>query len=245
MRLRDRDVERHLADPRLRQSYVTPMFDLVAPSYDVFTRVFSFGMDQRWKATLVSLARDSVANQGVVCDVATGTGDLAFALAVSRPDLRITGLDVSSGMLSRAARGAEARRVTLAGGDLCALPVPDAALDGVTAGYALRNTPDWRLALAELARTVKPGGHLLTLDFFIPESPVWRAVFLGWLHAAGRAAGWWWHREAMAYGYIAHSIQHFTTAPAFSAALAESGFEVRATLRRLGGGIALHHAVRR
>jgi demethylmenaquinone methyltransferase / 2-methoxy-6-polyprenyl-1,4-benzoquinol methylase len=241
-RLRDLDVERYLADPALRQSYVTPMFDLVAPSYDVFTRVFSFGMDQRWKRTLVAIARDSVARDGVVFDVATGTGDLAYALSAARPDLRITGVDVSTEMLSRATRG---EGVTLAAGDLSAMPIPDGSLDAVTAGYALRNTPDWRVALQELARVIKPGGQLLTLDFFIPESSLWRSLFLGWLHVAGRAAGWWWHREPMAYGYIAHSINHFTTVRQFADAMREVGFDVTTTVRRLGGGIAIHRAVRR
>lgn len=244
-RLRDLDVELYLADPELRQSYVTPMFDLIAPSYDVFTRVFSFGMDQRWKATLLALARGSVVHEGVVGDVATGTGDLALGLSFSRPDLRITGIDVSSAMLSRAAERVGGRGVGFAAGDLSALPIPSASLDGVMAGYALRNTPDWRVALAELARVIRPGGHLLTLDFFMPESAPWRAVFLTWLHVAGRAAGWWWHREPMAYGYIAHSISHFTTARSFAGALGQTGFTVKATHRRLGGGIALHHAVRR
>jgi demethylmenaquinone methyltransferase / 2-methoxy-6-polyprenyl-1,4-benzoquinol methylase len=220
------------------------MFDLVAPSYDVFTRVFSFGMDRRWKTTLVAMARDSVTSNGLVCDVATGTGDIALALSASRPDLRIAGLDVSTEMLSRAA-GHAVGGVTFAGGDLSSLPIPDASIDAVTAGYALRNTPDWRGALSELARVMKPGGQLLTLDFFIPESPLWRSVFLGWLHVAGRAAGWWWHREPMAYGYIAHSIEHFTTARQFEDAVRGEGFDIKATVRHLGGGIAMHQAVKR
>lgn len=223
------------------------MFDLVAPSYDVFTRVFSFGMDQRWKTTMVNMAGEAIPAGGVVCDVATGTGDLAFALALARPDLAIAGLDVSVEMLSRAAvrRERTPSKVAVAAGDLCALPVPDSSIDGVTAGYALRNTPDWRDALKELARVIRGGGHLFTLDFFIPDARPWRSAFLGWLHVAGRAAGWWWHREPMAYGYIAHSINHFTTVSSFTQALDDAGFTVTAIHRRLGGGIALHHAVRR
>jgi demethylmenaquinone methyltransferase/2-methoxy-6-polyprenyl-1,4-benzoquinol methylase len=133
--------------------------------------------------------------------------------------------------------------VTVSAGDQSALPFAGAALDAVTAGYALRNTPDWRASVAELARVIRPGGHLFTLDFYLPPSPAWRATFLGWLSVAGNTVGWWWHREPMAYGYIARSIAHFTTAGDFSATLEGSGFVSHRL--RLAGRIALHHAIRR
>ncbi|MGH9662727.1 MAG: class I SAM-dependent methyltransferase [Bryobacteraceae bacterium] len=246
--LRELDLDRHLADPALRQLYVTPMFDLIAPRYDEFTRLFSFGMDRGWKATLLARAEIAIVRGGVVADVATGTGDLAYGLARLRPDLRIVGLDVSGRMLALARRrGPEdaATGVSVSGGDLSALPLPASTLDAVTAGYALRNTPDWRASVEELARVIRPGGHLLTLDFYRPVSGLWRRVFLGWLSVAGGAVGWWWHREPMAYGYIARSIEQFTTAPGFERALEASGFRLAATHLHLGGGIALHHAIRR
>jgi demethylmenaquinone methyltransferase / 2-methoxy-6-polyprenyl-1,4-benzoquinol methylase len=247
-RLRELDLERHLRDPAVRQAFVTPMFDLIAPRYDRFTRVFSFGMDQGWKSTLVHAAAEAIATGGVVCDVATGTGDLAFALSAARPDLAIAATDVSTEMLALAL----ARRnrsltpgVSVSAGDAGSLPFPTASLDAVTASYALRNAPDWRASIGELARVIRPGGHVFTLDFFLPESRLWRAAFLGWLAVAGRAVGWLWHREPVAYGYIAASIRHFTTADGFAVSLREHGFDVRRIDRRLGGGIALHHAVRR
>lgn len=246
--LRQLDLERHLSDPALRQSFVTPMFDLIAPRYDRFTRLFSFGMDRAWKSRLIAIAGSSIVQEGLVCDVAAGTGDLAFALATARPDLTIAATDVSSAMLALAVRRRRERhasRVVVAPGDISALPFPDGALDAVTAGYALRNTPDWRASIAELARVIQPGGHLFTLDFFLPENRAWRGAFLAWLSAAGNVVGWLWHREPVAYGYIAHSIRHFATAGEFSAALDRSGFDVRAVELPLGGGIALHHAVRR
>jgi demethylmenaquinone methyltransferase/2-methoxy-6-polyprenyl-1,4-benzoquinol methylase len=243
--LRELDVERHLSDPALRQSYVTPMFDLIAPKYDAFTRVFSVGMDRGWKSELIGKARDSIARDGFVADVATGTGDLAYALAAARPDLMIAAADVSTRMLALARDRKESQDVSIWGGDMSALPFASSSVDAVTAGYALRNTPDWRLSIAELARVTRPGGHLFTLDFYLPESRIWRSAFLGWLDVAGRAVGWWWHREPMAYGYIAQSIAYFTTAREFAAHLEVSGFMVKETRLKLGGGIALHHAQRR
>ena len=247
-RLGGLDLERHLRDPALRQSFVTPMFDLIAPRYDRFTRVFSLGMDQRWKTDLVRAAAESIVTGGIVCDVATGTGDLAFALSAARPDLAIAATDISTEMLALALQRRHrltTSMVSVSAGDISSLPFPPASLDAVTASYALRNTPDWRASIAELSRVIRPGGHLLTLDFFLPASRAWRTAFLAWLAAAGRAVGWFWHREPVAYGYIAASIRHFTTADGFAAALREHGFDIRAIDHRLGGGIALHHAVRR
>jgi demethylmenaquinone methyltransferase/2-methoxy-6-polyprenyl-1,4-benzoquinol methylase len=246
--LGDLDLERHLADPALRQAYVTPMFDLIASRYDRFTRVFSFGMDQGWKKALVAAASHSIVRSGVVCDAATGTGDLAFALSAARPDLVVAATDVSLEMLALAGerrKRTDARHVSVSAGDLSALPFPAASLDAITAGYALRNTPDWRASINEMARVLRPGGQVFTLDFFLPASSLWREAFLAWLWSAGRAVGWWWHREPMAYGYIAHSIRHFTTAEGFSAALRDAGFEVRAVQSKLGGAVAIHEAVKR
>lgn len=242
------DVDRHLADPSLKRAYVTPMFDLIAPRYDDFTRVFSFGMDRRWKERLLADATDCLPPGAEVSDLATGTGDLAIGLTLRRPDLRVNALDNSSRMLSlareRVSRG-HADRVAVAAGDLDALPLPDASQDGVIAGYALRNAPDWRRAVTEVARVLQPGGHLLTLDFYRPETAAWRRLFLWWLWTAGRVVGSRWHDEPMAYGYIARSIEHFTSWQAFARELESCGLTVTSVRRYLGGGIAIHHAVKR
>ena len=184
---------------------------------------------------------------GRVCDAATGTGDLAFALSAARPDLVIAATDVSLEMLALAGERRDrtgATRVSVSAGDLSALPFPSASLDAITAGYALRNTPDWRASIGEMARVVRPGGRLFTLDFFVPASPVWRDV-PDVVVGRGTGGGWWWHREPMAYGYIAHSIRHFTTVEGFSTALSDAGFDVQAVQSRLGGAIAIHEAVKR
>jgi demethylmenaquinone methyltransferase/2-methoxy-6-polyprenyl-1,4-benzoquinol methylase len=127
---------------------------------------------------------------------------------------------------------------------MTALDASEASVDVVTAGYALRNVPDFRKALSEIARVLKPGGRLFTLDFYRPASPIWRRAFLAYLSAAGNAVGWLWHREPVVYGYIAHSVDHFVSIDAFNAALAETGFLVEHVHRKLLGGIAIHHARR-
>ena len=239
-------VEHHLSDPSLKQQFVTPMFDIIAPRYDAFTRVFSFGLDARWKAELLATITPHLRPDGSALDLACGTGDLAFALAERMPCGHVTGIDASPGMIDLARARGEKRGdgVQFTVGDMMRLDVPDASVDTVTAGYALRNVPDPRAALREIARVLAPGGRLYTLDFYRPAVAWWRLLFLAYLSAAGNLVGWLWHREPVVYGYIARSVDHFLSADAFSAALTETGFTVERVSRRLLGGIALHSARR-
>jgi demethylmenaquinone methyltransferase/2-methoxy-6-polyprenyl-1,4-benzoquinol methylase len=241
------DLDAMLADPARKQDVVTPMFDVIAPRYDDFTRLFSFGMDAAWKRDLVARALAAVPSPRTVLDLACGTGDLAFALAARAPGAQVTGVDPSARMLdaarARAARGGHAR-VAFAEGTLASIPAASASVDLLTAGYGFRNTPDCDAALAECARVLRPGGVLASLDFFRPANAAWRALFLGWLRVTGDVVGWWWHRTPAIYGYIARSIATFDGADAFATRCARHGFRVDAVETRLFGGIALHLATR-
>jgi demethylmenaquinone methyltransferase/2-methoxy-6-polyprenyl-1,4-benzoquinol methylase len=240
------DVETHLRDPARKQAFVTPMFDIIAPRYDAFTRSFSFGMDAGWKRALVDRAASALPPRGVALDVACGTGDLAGAVARRRPEARVTGIDASPRMIELATGRADAAlpNVSYEVGDIMRLPAATASADLVTAGYALRNVPDWRAGLAELARVLRPGGHLVTLDFYRPESRLWRAAFLAYLRVAGDVYGLLWHGEPVVYGYIARSIAHFASWQEFSRELARAGFRDVETRVRLLGGVVMHAAVR-
>ena len=263
LRLRDLDLHRHLRDPALKQQFVTPMFDLVAPRYDDFTRRFSFGMDAAWKRELIGLAVAHAPAALRVIDLACGTGDLAFGIAraTTGRGTQITGVDASGEMLTRAraradaagaAATADAGRSASAAthtrfelGDLAHLTAADASADLITAGYAFRNVAELAPALAEAARVTRPGGAIAVLDFYRPTGTVWRAFFLAYLRAAGNLFGWAWHREPVAYGYIAHSIAAYVSASEFVAALRAAGFDLVAERRYLGGGVAIHVARRR
>jgi demethylmenaquinone methyltransferase / 2-methoxy-6-polyprenyl-1,4-benzoquinol methylase len=240
------DLEAHLGDPALKQRFVTPMFDVIAPRYDDFTRAFSFGMDAGWKRELVQLAVRDISDGYRAIDVACGTGDLALALAHAKPAEMVTGLDVVPGMIERAVvRAGGLHAVHFGVADLTRLPIPDASVDLVTAGYALRNVPSYENALRELARVLRPGGRLVTLDFYRPTFGPWRSAFLAYLSVAGSVFGWLWHRAPIVYRYIARSIAHFVTVDAFSRSLGAAGFEVTSVRSKLLGGVAIHVAIRR
>lgn len=242
------DLESYLRDPARKQAFVTPMFEHIAPRYDDFTRLFSFGMDQRWKAELTRWFAARAPERCDVLDVACGTGDLALAAAAVRPGATVRGVDAAERMVALAQRrvpSSDQGRVRFQTGDLTRLSLPDASVDVVLAGYALRNVPDFHAALAELRRVLRPGGILLSLDFYRPEPAPWRTVFLGYLQLSGSVVGWWWHRAPVIYAYIAHSIRHFVSAADFSRALEAAGFTVGRERRYLLGGIALHAGERR
>ncbi|MCC7051801.1 MAG: ubiquinone/menaquinone biosynthesis methyltransferase [Gemmatimonadaceae bacterium] len=246
-RFRAQDLDAAMADAARKQGVVTPMFDVIAPRYDAFTRLFSFGMDAGWKRDLVDAVTQRAAGATRAVDAACGTGDIGFSLAERLPALHVTGVDPSAEMLAiaRTRVPAERRtRVTFESGELAHLPVAGATLDIVTAGYGFRNVPDLEAAVRECARALRPGGVLGSLDFFVPRNAIWRVLFLGYLRLAGDVVGWWWHRTPAIYGYIARSIASFVTAEEFAAMLRAHGFTVVEQRRMLFGGIALHLAVR-
>ncbi len=246
------DLEAHLRDPSRKQAFVTPMFDIIAPRYDAFTRLFSFGMDASWKRdALVAIVRGARTASDAL-DLACGTGDLAVSIARALPNVHVTALDASPKMideanarLADAARDAEiATRVTTMVGDMAAIALPTASMDLVTAGYGVRNVPDPAQSVREMARVMRPGALLVTLDFYRPAFAPWRALLLWYLSVAGNAVGWWWHRDPIVYGYIARSIDTFMSWQQFSALLEREGFRVERVTTHLGGGIAVHEARR-
>ena len=255
-KLGELDVREYLSDPERKQQFVTPMFDIIAPRYDEFTRLFSLGMDKGWKRELERAVVDSVQGGSGqfdrFLDLACGTGDIAITLAGAFPNALCTGLDASPRMIELAkARVAGVSsddprgRLNMITGDMSAMEFRDESFDVVTAGYGLRNVPDPQTAVREIARVMRPGAVLVTLDFYRPEYALWRTLLLSYLSVAGNAVGWWWHRDPIVYGYIAHSIEGFMSWQAFGKLLQREGFEVRRVTRHLAGGIALHEAVKR
>lgn len=245
--LREMDLETHLSDPSLKQRFVTPMFDVIAPRYDDFTRVFSLGMDRGWKRELVADAMQVTMPEANVLDLACGTGDLAFDIARALPGARVTGLDAAAGMIEAATRRAMTESlaaVRFAVGDMAKLDAAPRSVDLVTAGYGFRNVPDHRAALREAARVLRPGGHLLTLDFYRPANPVWRAALVTYLTVAGGVIGWLWHRVPVVYAYLGPSVEHFVSWQQFSRDLEDAGFSVVRVSRKLLGAIAIHVARR-
>lgn len=240
------DINVHLGNNALKTKYVTVLFDTIAPGYDSFTRLFSFGMDQAWKALLLREGTSRAAECPRIVDLACGTGDLGAELATRTGASLAMGLDVSPRMLAeaKARLRKEGSKPMLVACDMLDLCLLEQSVDVVTIGYGLRNTPDATRALQEVARVLKPEGILLNLDFYKPIGRLWRKLFLWYMWNAGRLAGWLWHRQPIVYGYLAPSIRQYMTIAEFEAALSLAGFKVEWRESLFGGGIGLHVARR-
>lgn len=234
-----------IATPAGKAPYVRRLFATIADRYDLITILLSYGQDRRWKRRLAGLAGPCSGRAAL--DLASGTGDIALLLAGA--GARVTALDITPRMLQIAR--AKARR-TMAGtptpvlvvGDMGELPFADASFDVVTTGYGLRNVPDLARAVREIARVLRPGGVMLSLDFNRPGHSLVRAAYLAYLTAVGGLLGLLLHRDADTYRYIPESIRHYPGAPAVVDLLRASGFASASWRPVLGGLMAIHEARR-
>lgn len=231
--------------PDAKRRYVRKLFSTIADRYDLITALLSYGQDARWKRTLVALA--NVRSGERALDLACGTGDIAFAVAAR--GARTVGLDITLRMLQLAdakhvAASGVVRPVAFVGGDMTSLPFVPAAFDLVTTGYGLRNGPDLTAAIVEIARVLKPGGRLLSLDFNRPEPAAIRAVYLWYLTVVGAALGWVLHRDPDTYRYIPASIRRYPGAHGVAERLRAQGFLNVRVVPVLFGLMSLHLAER-
>jgi len=215
------------------------MFSTIAPRYNFVTRTFSYGMDRRWKRLGVEKA--SLAPDAVVLDLACGTGDFSQLVRQRLPRARTVAVDLTEPML----RLARCRGLTATVcGDVAALPFADASFDCVAVGYGLRNFPDLDAAVREIERVTRPGGLLVSLDFFLPPNRVLRPFYLGYLYAQGAFWGTLLHANPRVYTYIPDSLRSFVSMEEFSSLLQRRGY-ARVEMRRyILGGIGLHWAVK-
>ncbi len=230
-----------LDSPDGKSRYVRSLFSTIADRYDFITVLLSYGQDRRWKRRLVSLAPIRPGTR--VLDLACGTGDITYA--VHDAGARSVGLDITARMVE-IARGKRAHgsQPGFLVGDMMRLPFRDATFDVVTTGYGIRNVPVIAQALAELARVLRPGGVLLSLDFDRPANALVRAVYLGYLTLVGSTLGLALHGDPDTYRYIPESIRRYPGADGVSAIAREQGFAACERFRVLGGLMAIHRAVR-
>ncbi len=233
-----------------KRRYVAEMFARISPRYDLMNSLMTGGMHHRWKratARLTAAGVSGTGGAGASLDIATGTGDLAFALAKCFGITEVVGVDLLPEMLSiaairqRANRNKESAPTSFVLGDALRLPFADNTFAGATAGFSLRNMPDVPAAIGEMARVVAPGGKVTTLEL-TPMPPGIPAVLgrlyfrqlvplMGQLVASERAA----------YTYLPESVDYFLTADGLADVYRQAGL-INVGYRRLGlGGVALHY----
>jgi demethylmenaquinone methyltransferase/2-methoxy-6-polyprenyl-1,4-benzoquinol methylase len=224
---------------------VNSMFARIARRYDVANHLLSMGVDICWRHQLVKAVRR--ATPLTILDLATGSGDVAFALSRGLPEkVQILGLDFCQPMLDEAEIKKSVRQcanVTFQQGDGLALPLADNSYDAVTISFGLRNMGDLRKSLGEMRRVLRPGGKMFILEFSRPDR--WfRSTYYFYLRRILPGLAQLVTGDRAAYVYLNETIEQFPDRDALSAEIRAVGFpEVKA--RSLSFGIvALHEAVK-
>lgn len=222
------------------------LFEGLPARYDALAEVLSFGQNRRWRSELVShLSRH---RPQTILDVATGTGGVAIALAAAT-EARITGVDISDAMLARGhARVRKANlagRISLVPARAEALPYGSESFDAVSFTYLLRYVADPAATVAELARVIRPGGQMASLDFYVPPNATWRAAWRAYTRLALPVAGWflgggaWWDVGRFLGQNIEGHYRRWPLDRIVDAWKAAGMVEVEFRVMSLGGGLVM------
>jgi demethylmenaquinone methyltransferase/2-methoxy-6-polyprenyl-1,4-benzoquinol methylase len=234
----------HVAGDRNR--FAQQLFTDLPTRYDRLAEVLSMGQNGRWRRAMVDRIVPSA--PGTVLDVASGTAGVALQLA-SRSKADVVGVDLTIGMLAvgrqNVARAGLADRVQLVAGRAEQLPFPDQTFDALTFTYLLRYVEDPQATLRELARVVKPGGAVASLEFFLPPNRFWRVMWWFYTRLLLPAGGWLTGgREWLTVGrFLGPNISgHYKKFPLAwtEEAWRTAGFEnVGVRIMSLGGGLVM------
>ena len=223
--------------------YVAEMFARIARRYDLLNMVMTGGQHRRWRSLATRMATDGL--QGPALDIATGTGDFAFALA-RRPGIdSVVGVDFVPQMVA-VARGKAWRRkrrspVEFFLSDALALPFADDTFVCATSGFSLRNVSDLPGALAEMARVVRHGGRVVILELtpFKRNGP-FPILFRLYFHRLVPLLGGLLAGDREAYTYLPQSVDVFPTAGELARLMEKVGLRA-VTYRKVGlGTVAVH-----
>lgn len=240
------NINPYRGDRRQKGEQVREMFDNIAPAYDFMNRAMTFGIDKLWRRRAVKL----VANQHPkrILDVATGTADLAIALAKAAPASAVTGIDLSPRMLdvgrAKVDEAGLGDVISLEIANCLDLPFADSTFDVVTVAYGVRNFENLARGYAEMLRVLRPGGLLCVLELSTPVNPVVKPfykLYTKWLiPAVGRmVAG-----DDRAYTYLPESIAAVAQADAMTGLMASQGF-ADCRFKRLTLGVCTLYTARR
>jgi demethylmenaquinone methyltransferase/2-methoxy-6-polyprenyl-1,4-benzoquinol methylase len=229
-----------------RKEHALQLFEGLPRRYDVAGAALSFGQDPRWRRTMVGHVEAAPGDR--VLDVATGTGMVAIEL-VRRFGCSVVGLDQSPEMLSGAQAKLDAdpklaARIDLVRGQAESLPFADGEFDHLTFTYLLRYVEDPGATLGELARVVKPGGHIASLEFMLPPNPLARSLWHVYTRVAMPVLGRLISRDWYEVGrFLGPSITGFYRRLPLDRQLElwrAAGIEqVQARVMSLGGGVVI------
>ena len=210
-----------------KKEKIEQMFNDIAPSYDRLNHLMSLGIDNIWRKKALKEIVDGTQQQ--ILDVACGTGDSTIAIAKAmEPGGRVTGIDISAGMMEplmrKAAHEGVHDRIKLLQADALQMPFEADTFHRVTCAFGIRNFEDRKKGLAEFLRVLKPGGRAVILELGIPDRPFIKTLYdiyfrhilplIGGLISGNRAA----------YRYLPESVYAFPRPETFCAMMERAGF---------------------
>ncbi len=205
---------------------VEQMFDSIAHSYDFLNHALSLGIDRNWrKAAIDSLRPYSPQN---ILDVATGTGDFALLAAKELRPEKLTGIDLSEGMLTVAKSKTEeaglSETISFEKGDCLNLPFPDNTFDAVMVAYGIRNFEQLDLGLREMLRVLRSGGRFIAIELTSPKKFPMRQLFWLYAHIYMPLVGKIISRDSKAYSYLPATMEAFPQGEEMQNILQKAGF---------------------
>lgn len=220
-----------------KKDQVAGMFDTIAYRYDFLNRFLSGGIDIVWRKKMIRKLRD--VNHQYLLDVATGTGDVAIMAARMLHPKKITGIDISEGMLEigrkKIAKQLLNNQIELLKGDSEAINSGEASFDAVTVAFGVRNFENLEKGLSEIHRVLKPGGMLVVLEFSRPAGP-FRWIYQFYMQRLAPGIGKLFSKNREAYQYLHSSVKTFPEGNTFLHILEQVGFH-ETSLNRLSLGI--------
>lgn len=213
-------------DGRDKARQVEDMFDSISGAYDFMNRAMTLGIDKLWRRRAVKLVKTH--NPATVADLATGTADLAIALARALPKVQVQGFDLSDGMLSVGRRKVDKAGLTgqirLTQADCLHLPLPDSAVDAVTVAYGVRNFADLAAGYREMYRVLRPGGMVCVVELSTPKGKLTGPLYQFYSRKVIPAIGRMVSRDDRAYTYLPESIAAVPQGADMCRLLTDAGF---------------------
>jgi len=206
---------------------IAAMFDAIAARYDFLNHLLSAGIDASWRRR--AIASLQLTGNERVLDLCTGTADLAIAALMSTPSAtRVVGVDFAHEMLrighAKVQRARLERALMLARADAMQLPIADESVDAAMVAFGIRNVERPDEVCREMHRVVRPQGRFAILEFAIPTTPVFRAVYLTYFRHVLPRLGRIISGHDAAYGYLPASVHAFATPEEFVKILRQTGF---------------------
>jgi len=211
-----------VAAPDKTPARIAGMFDAIAPRYDALNHLLSAGLDRRWRDRAIDALK--LTHGARIVDVCSGTADLAIAATTRVPGASVVGVDFAHEMLRLGLPKVRGKRISLVRGDATRLPLPDASCDGATIGFGIRNVQQPELALAEIARVLRPGGRLAILEFGQPRIPGIRTLYAWYFRFVLPMVGRLVSRHRSAYSYLPASVGTFPPPAEFADLIRRTNF---------------------